>query len=405
VLAAAGDAIRKLETDRERWQTFARFDGVNSLEPGPANTVIAGSKTLGVTQFNESGQALRQSSPLEVWSLARSPDGTVWSTGYGVSEIVVKSRGLEFAPVQPELPAKTAVSYTTKFDSAGQPWVCEPYNLWYRSASGWHSASAANPRNTSCWQFAWSGTNDVWYASGQPVLSFIENAGSDRPAFHNFDGGGSVGLAPANFFGSDSRGWLWRGTSDGLYLADSQQARNGQWLHIDRTDGLPSINSNEQSFREDPDGSVWFSADNSIIHFAPPADFLHPKYAPETFVSGFSLNGGALQLAPSVGDIKYGSDITALLGSLQMDRRNALHVRYRVLPEQSSWTDSAGLDLHLGKLRRGAHTLEFQAELGDGPWSKSVTYSFSVLKPFWLTWPFLLGVVVAGAASGTAGSV
>jgi serine/threonine-protein kinase len=41
--------------------------------------------------------------------------------------------------------------------------------------------------------------------------------------------------------------------------------------------------------------------------------------------------------------------------------------------------------------------------LGAGPWSGTVSKSFTVLKPVWLTLPFLLGYLAAGTLAGTGG--
>jgi len=45
----------------------------------------------------------------------------------------------------------------------------------------------------------------------------------------------------------------------------------------------------------------------------------------------------------------------------------------------------------------GTQTLEVQAQLGSGPWSRLTTRSFTVLKPIWLTWPALAGLCLTGS--------
>jgi tRNA A-37 threonylcarbamoyl transferase component Bud32 len=184
-----------------------------------------------------------------------------------------------------------------------------------------------------------------------------------------------------------------------VYVADVKEAEEGHWLLLNRTDGLPAVDTNRQSFRQDRDGSVWFGADNSVIHLFPPDDLVHPRYSPSVFISAFSWNGGAPVLAANVEEFRSGSDLVAHVGALQMDRRNALHLRYRLLPDQTAWQASPNLDLHLGKLHWGAHTLQVQAALGTGPWSEASFAELRVLKPFWLSWPALIGFTAMGSAA------
>ena len=96
-------------------------------------------------------------------------------------------------------------------------------------------------------------------------------------------------------------------------------------------------------------------------------------------------------MADDVENIAYGADVTAHVGSLQMDRRSALEFRYRLNSDRAPWTSSRDSDIRLGKPSWGSHRLEVQARLGDGPWSNGSVRSFKVLKPVWLSGPALIG--------------
>jgi Protein kinase domain len=98
----------------------------------------------------------------------------------------------------------------------------------------------------------------------------------------------------------------------------------------------------------------------------------------------------------------HGAKVTAYIGSLQFDRRNALRIRYRVLPGQTAWRETANLDLALGPLGSGDHTLQVEGRLFTGPWSVSADRKFTVVSPVWLSWPFLAAcfALVPGAAGG-----
>ncbi len=108
-------------------------------------------------------------------------------------------------------------------------------------------------------------------------------------------------------------------------------------------------------------------------------------------------------MADAVDEIESGADVTAHLGSLQMDRRSGMNFRYRVMPQQTGWVSGTGTDLGLGRLAWGDYTLEVQARLVEGPWSATASKSFRVLRPIWLSTPALLGLVVIGGLGATGG--
>ncbi|HXM42903.1 MAG TPA: serine/threonine-protein kinase, partial [Bryobacteraceae bacterium] len=173
--------------------------------------------------------------------------------------------------------------------------------------------------------------------------------------------------------------------------------------HFDQSDGLPGVGVNSGSYFEDTDGSIWFGIDVNIVHYTPPTDLPTPQFAPQVFVSAFSWEGPAPRLAEAVSELPHGSKVTAYIGSLQFDRHNALRVRYRILPEQPSWRETRNLDLAVGKLSSGAHTLEVQGRVFTGPWSGIASRSFTVLRPIGLTWPLLAAYFMAAALLSTGG--
>jgi tRNA A-37 threonylcarbamoyl transferase component Bud32 len=86
-----------------------------------------------------------------------------------------------------------------------------------------------------------------------------------------------------------------------------------------------------------------------------------------------------------------------------MDRRNALNFRYRLLPQQTSWTNGTATDINLGTLAWGDHKLEVQTRLLTGPWSATASKTFHVLRPIWLSSPALLAFLFIGGASAVGG--
>jgi ligand-binding sensor domain-containing protein/predicted Ser/Thr protein kinase len=353
-LAIAGEELRVLTQDRSRWSLAPAGPGLELLFAGPKGTAIASTLTRGTVQLSSEGKIIgKVDAPHEVVSRAgvhADPHGGLWTCSDD-GRLLHKAARWEPVSIDEASVKKTCVFLAV--DSKGGAW----YGDW-----NWRGAGFA----------------------------LVEEPSGIHPQVRRFPDGGEVGNATVRFLGVDSRGWIWRGSPVGVYVADPEQARQGQWLYLNRLDGIAGIDANRTSFFSDPDGSVWFGLDDSINHLYPPADFLHPSYTPSIFISGFSWNGGEFQMADMVSSIDNRATLTAHIGSLQFDRRNALCLRYRLLPEQSKWIETKSLDLPLGVLSSGFYDLEVQARLFTGPWSHTVQRSFSVLPPIWLTAPYFI---------------
>lgn len=399
LFAAAGDAIFVLSENRSRWHPIARVRAVTHLIPGPGNTLLVGSHTEGVVQISPDGTILRRSIPVDITMLARTPDGQLWGAGIGIVRIVVAERRVELIAVN--LPGPQSGGTDMKVDADGGLWACYAAGLAHKDQLGWHVLSTDDGLlENQCSALAVERNGDLWHAYSGQAFSLISQPLGHHPLLQHFESGEEVGVAQSYFFDADQRGWLWRGGADGIHVATSEQARQGQWLRLDRSDGLPAADANFRSFLEDDDHSIWFGVSTSIIHVSPAEDFIHPNYAPSIFVSALSWDGGPARLADMAAPPSNGSEVVAHIGTLQFDRRNALRMRYRLLPEQSDWQKTEGLDIRLGKLRWGEHTLQVQAQLGDGPWSQTAAQSFTVLRPVWLSWRTLAGfLIVVGFAA------
>jgi len=403
LFAGAGNKVLVLDGSRSRWHPLLTLRFAEHLVAGPGNTVLVSSADDGVVQIDARGKILRKSEVADANTLAQTPDGQIWLPGSsGFTQLRFNGQKLNLASAQ--IPSSQVYGADMQVDADGGLWTCSDVGLLHKLANGSRALSKTDGLlENSCRSFTFDQSGDIWYVYlGTSNFSLIRKPMVAKPVIQHF-GGGEAGVAGNTFIASDRRGWLWRGAEDGLHVADLEQARQGQWLHLDRRDGLPSTDSNTRSFFQDSDGSIWFGAGATVTHLFPPDDLVHPGFAPSIFISGFSWNGGEFQMANLVDNVEHDANIIAHIGSLQFDRRNALRLRYRLLPERTSWISEHNLDIALGKVSSGKHTLEVQARLYTGPWSATVSQSFSVLRPLWLQWPALLGFAFAGTLAAAGG--
>ena len=408
------EGVAVLSEDRARWVPLAKSKSLGvvfDLLPDLKGGLFAGLRLGGVAEIRADGRITGQAGAhlAYVDQLARDEDGQVWAAGSGISRVrQTENRLVLEAEKLPEHgvggPQSLDIEFAGKRRDAWACWVGG--GVIHKESGGWRAITTKEGlRSNNCSSLAAMANGDVWVGyMGDPAFSTLRLTPGGQTIVKNFNIGGEFEKAPVMFVDADARGWLWRGTSEGVYVADEGAAQNNQWIRLDETDGLPNGNVSVQGFFGDADGSAWWVArDSSVVHFMPASDFVHPTFAPQVFVASFSWNSGAAKLAEAVGAMPHGSTVTAHIGTLQFDRRNALRLRYRVLPDESLWRDSRDLELRLGVVGWGDHSVEVQGRVGTGPWSGTAAQGFKVLRPFWATWPFLIGFALAGTAVGWGG--
>jgi tRNA A-37 threonylcarbamoyl transferase component Bud32/ligand-binding sensor domain-containing protein len=403
VFAGTGAGVARLSKDGE-WKVLPgsrEFGSVSSLLPAPDGSLWAAVSREGVIRLRPDGTLDARTPPQQGGKaelLARTADGSIWLAGSEIYQVLQKGRDLTLNPANP--PGERPTNAVIGPDSRGGLWACFAGNLLHWDAGEWQTAardglSLPGP----CRSLAVAAGGDIWAGYNGEVVVVHRN-GQGTTAVRAFPSGGDTGNAISFSFDSDMRGWLWRGAPDGIYVADQAQAQRGVWLHLSEIDGLTDVNVNHHSLYSDPDGSIWWAAAASIVHFFPPPDLVHPALPPAVFLSAVSVNGAPPRLAESLPALPAGSKLIVHLGSLQFTGRNAMSVRYRWLPEQRDWRESASLNLDLGSPGWGTHRLEVQSRFSTGQWSPTWSGVLVAARPWWLSWPAMLAF--AGIGSGGA---
>jgi tRNA A-37 threonylcarbamoyl transferase component Bud32 len=398
--------ITELNPDRRSWSVLPGTEvlaGTNRLIPGPDGTIYAGS-SHGVSQLSYAGKFVARTGFADMATiLERTKDGQLWM-GSSVSRIGVNrifregSRLLIKRDDGVPTDFSSDLSYDAEHDML---WACDGKDVFFRMHGEWNKITQQDGLlDMNCRSIAAHPNGDVWIGYENSQFGVIRNAAAPQRSITNFSASEEklVANSATTFVAVDRHGWVWRGGEED-YLATPQDAVENQWLELRPEDGMPLRGVNTHAFFVDPDGSAWFGSDATVIHFTPPADFLTNFPPPSFFISGFSASGHEPVLAENLKEFPHGSQIVAHIGSLLFDRRGAMRLRYRVLPEQSSWTTTSDFDLPLGKFGSGGHTLEVQAKMWSGPWTPTSTQTFNVLRPLWLSWPVLGGVLAAGGLS------
>jgi hypothetical protein len=400
---ASNSGIKVLDPTRTHWEPWVAPIQVGTtvhMIPGPGDSIYAASLIRGATQIGPNGEVQAHS----IYGpggarLAQDQHGNTWLAGTGVTLVTRKGHTLERTPQG--IPAGTSLDmeYDAKRSTL---WACLDREVISLKSNRWiHITHHDGLLDDDCGSITVLPNGDVWV--GYIVLGSLSRI---RPGV---DGSFHIDTYPYPnptenlddaFLEVDSRGWLWRARDGSDFVATPDAAARGDWLRLNTQDGIPVPGGNQNSFSNDPDGSIWFASNNTVVHFKPPDDFATHFPIPPVFIAGFSYGRNSSLLANAIGSIPGGAEVLAHIGSLQFDRRNAVHLRYRILPQQSAWTETNSFDLVLGKLRWGQHTLQVQAQLATGPWSQVVEQSLTVPWPIWLSWPVLLLYGAGGTGIG-----
>jgi ligand-binding sensor domain-containing protein len=400
---SSNSGIKVLDANRTRWEPWvspAQVGTAVHLIPGPSDSIYAASLIRGVTQISPDGKVLAHSTYGPGGArLAQDQHGHTWLAGTGVTLVTRKGSTLELTPQGIPDGTSLDLEYDPKRDAL---WACHEREVIRLQSNRWaHVTHHDGLLDDGCRSITVLADGDVWVAyDSLASLSRIQT--SLGGAFHvdNYEYPNSTQNTDGTFLDVDSRGWLWRASAGSDFIATPDAAARRDWLRLNTQDGIPVPGGNQNSFYNDPDGSIWFASSNTVVHFTPPDDFATHFPVPAIFIAGFSYAQNIPLLADAIGIIPSATRVVAHVGSLQFERRNALHLRYRLLPEQSDWIETSSFDLALGKLRWGHQTLQVQGQLETGPWSPIVEQPLTVPWPIWLTWPMLLFYGAGGTGLG-----
>ena len=411
VYAGLNHGVGVLSKNRLQWQSVASFGkSVVTNLLASADGLLVALSPGGAAMLRRDGTVLARAGPplSKGYGLrfAKTPGQEVWLGGLWLGRLEQRGPRLSFENhLFDTLPAGNVLDVQYE-EHTRKLWACYTGGLTARSEDGsWREITTKDGLLVNaCWSLAAVTSGDVWYGYYKtPAFAPIRPTPDGRFAVRQFVAGDEIEDPESVTFDVDRRGWLWRGGNRGMSVARTADAEAGKWLHFDQSDGLPGVGVNSGSYFEDTDGSIWFGIDVNIVHYTPPPDLTTPMFAPEAVVSALSYDNNPPRLAEAVGPLPHGAKITAHIGSLQFDRRNALRIRYRLLPDQPAWRETKNLDLPLGALATGAHTLEVQGRVFTGPWSGTVRRSFTVLRPAALAWPLLAAYFMTVTGLGVGG--
>lgn len=180
---------------------------------------------------------------------------------------------------------------------------------------------------------------------------------------------------------------VWVGTNKGLSCVYKAGIKN-KWVikNITKQNGL---NSNEITKLFAFKDTLWVGTMAGLNSFNITESLTITQPSP-AYISAIKVNDKELSTDTTVFSYNE-NNITFILDGLTFkDEREHLY-RYRLIGLNDTWQQTISNELLFNNLAPGKYTFEVQVANTDKIWSKiPSTYSFTIKKPFWLRWWFIL---------------
>jgi CheY-like chemotaxis protein len=251
--------------------------------------------------------------------------------------------------------------------------------LFVFSENKWKQLSVQEGLLSNEIEAAAAGPDEYWVGYGNSAGVTRIKADGERFSMSHFGSESGLYGSRTSFLGIDSRGWLWKGSDEGVW------ARSGDdWRLYDHRDGLIQDDCSSGGIAAGSDGSVWVGTSAGLVSFLP-----RPGVNPEpklevVFANLRDENAGSA--APS------NSDLHAFRFSvLNYASEGSILYRYRIDPYYKDWRETSLGELQFAGLPPGHYLLQIQARNRAGKWSEKPTeIAFEIEMPWWRT-PWFLG--------------
>ena len=376
LLAATNTGAYFLRPGEERWQPLPSTAGgtaLRSLAVGAAGEVLLLPNGRGLAAGGRSLPLPAGLNPSQLRKVYRDPAGRIWICALpGLFKMEPDGR-LSQVP----LPHGTYAS-DVQADAAGGLWVA--YEGGIAHCAGDTCTQEIAPSGglldarlrTLC-----ARDGEIWagYRDANAFTRLRREKG--RWTATHFAPAQGYGPDDTHFLRRDRRGWIWRGSTDGVYVADGIHLLPEDWIHLSFGERVNASYANMYAFLEQPDGSIWIGTQKGVVR-------LHP-------------DAGWFQ-APAPRILSVPSDRPEFefhFAQPGLPVYQSRQFRYRLLPADSGWRFSTDGTARYARLPGGAYRLELASGAGRTPVEAKFTVpgGGATHAPWWIA----LGLVLLAA--------
>ena len=388
LIAATKAGLFQLRRDQRKWSPLAdAVPGVISLLPLPAGGFLAAMETRGVVRLSSSGRVMEQlPNPLasdDYRAIQRDRLGRYW-VGHASQLFRVEGTPgayrLRPSPLPGQIEDHPVNASDLEIAADGKLWVGYENGIaWLDEAEHWHLLPMDRPLDgVLSFSPPDAGHPDIWLAemgknrwAGHDGARLVRlTRTGERWTVHEFTAKEGYEAPATRFVKRDSRGWIWRGAIDGVYVSNGRDVAPNDWLHFGTRNGLAAESTYMYGFLEDRDGSVWISGEGGLSHLHPDKSWFDAPSSSRPNIDWVEADGVAFRQLDAAASVLAGKPglVRIEAGSLDAPAFRVSPLRYRLLPSMADWKLSSDGTMEFRNLAVGEHRLELAwAGIGASP--------------------------------------
>jgi hypothetical protein len=352
---------------------------VSQLAPGP-NGRLMGLVRLGPPVWlSLDGRQLLQIQvaagvllPSSLKRLVRAPDGTFFIGSIEVPDGLYRIANDRMETIA--LPGRSGSAQDIVFDEKGRPLVAFEGGVCRIEGDSCLSLLSTfdgllNPRIRGTIMGA---HGEIWIAYRDAKAFSLFRPSSSGWIARHFTARDGFDEPETQFLRRDRRGWIWRGTDNGIWVSDGVHVEPSDWIQITEKDGLPSSGISRFGFLEDSDGSIWIGTAKGIARIRPSDSWFTARR--QLKIAEVEYSGRSF-LSPAEFPVTFRSPVSLMA---EVAGRGMLPIRHRLFPLETVWSVSRTGELRYPGLAAGS----YQLEATDGQGSTVARYAFRVVDPF-----------------------
>jgi ligand-binding sensor domain-containing protein len=381
-IAATSGNLYRLESPTATWAPLAnesrRYAALFALNDGG---FLASIRKFGLARLSPDGRVLERprntlQSQDDYRQILQDSKGRFW-VGSKIALLRVEGRPGALHLERQKLPRDTPNPYEIEhavdleLDAAGRLWVGYQDGIaWLDREDRWHKLTIDPPVDMvrSLALHDPLAGEDIWVAYRRSgAFSRLQQKG-DRWIATDFAASGGYDPVDTHFLKRDSRGWIWRGSPEGVHVSDGKRLSPNDWIHIQLQNGLATDTTGQYGFLEDPDGSIWIAGEEGVSHIQPdPSWFDAPKKAHPPRITRLEADGKSFWRIEALPKSLEQTPrfLRIEVGSVDAPPFRDYPFRYRLLPAIPDWRLSRDGALEFRSLPSNSYQLEV-AYTGQG---------------------------------------
>lgn len=166
---------------------------------------------------------------------------------------------------------------------------------------------------------------------------------------------------------------------------------------IEHQDLSPVANTMVTFLFKDDKGNIWVTSTHGVVKYNPRID-KESRSIPHLSISAMRVNDVPTDMVPGLILPYRKHSIQFDLSGISLRNPERIRYRYQLLGYSDAWLEevSASGTIQFPKLEDGEYTLNVIASKNGGEWTpEPVSFSFTVTKPIYRTWPFYILCIIA----------